>query len=184
MLHVNAPAQLKHVRAAALRSMLWLRWRLGFACCALLMGTACMDGYPTQDALILNPFNMTQTQRLVAMNTIGDGAHSQRSWSYAMLPGCVLRIDVDGELGPRPAFEVALLGSVIEIASDRADDTFSVAVAEPGDRSQAAAAVLQSEDWALASRTQLLLRVLQRGCSDAAGNTISDVAILPGQSAP
>ena len=182
MLHLSPPAQPKRLRYATLRSVPWLRWRLGFACCALLMGTACIDGYPTQDAFILNPFNMTQQQRLVAMNTIGDGAHSQRSWSYALLPGCVLRIDVDGELGPHPAFEVALLGSVIEI--DRADDTFNVAVAEPGDRSQAAAAVLQSEDWALASRTQLLLRVLQRGCSDAAGKTISKIAILPGQSAP
>jgi hypothetical protein len=148
------------------------------------MGAACMDGYPTQDALILNPFNMTQNQRLLAINTLGQGAHPDRSWSYDLLPGCVLRIDVDGEQGLRPAFEVALLGSVIEIGRDRTDNTFNVAVAERGDSGQAAASILESENWALASRTQLLLRVLQRGCSDATGTTISKVANLPVQSAP
>ena len=162
----------------------WRRWRIGFACGALLLGAACMDGYPTEDALILSPFNMTQTQRLVAMNAIGDDAHAKRSWSYKLLPGCLLRIDVDGELGPRPAFEVPLLGSVIEIARDRAGNTFNVAVADPGDSPQAATAVLESQDWALASRTQLLLRVLQRGCTDAAGLTVSNAAVLPWQSKP
>jgi hypothetical protein len=161
-----------------------LRWRLGFACCALLMGAACMDGYPRQDALIVNPFNMTQTQRLQAMNSIGDDAHTQRSWSYALLPGCVLQIDIDGELGPGPASEVALLGSVIQIARDPTDNTFNVAVSGPGDSHSAAASVLESQDWGLASQTQLLLRVLQRGCSDAAGKTGATVAILPGQSPP
>jgi hypothetical protein len=159
-------------------------WRLGFAGCALLMGTACMDGYPTEDAIILSPFNMTQTQRLVAMNTIGDEAHSERSWSYDLLPGCVLLIDVDGELGPRPAFEVALLGSVIEIARDREDNTFNVAVAGQGESTTAVASVLESDNWVLASRAHLLLRVLQRGCTDAVGKTVSQRAIFPHQSAP
>lgn len=168
------------MRAATPLSWSWRGWRFGFACAALLMGAACIDGYPTQDALILNPFNMTQNQRLLAINTLGHDAHPDRSWSYDLLPGCVLRIDVDGEQGERPAFEVALLGSVIEIARDRTDNTFNVAVAERGDSGQAAASVMESEDWALASRTQLLLRVLQRGCSDAAGKTISKIAIVPG----
>lgn len=168
------------MRSAAQRSLPWQCWRLGFACAALLMGVACMEGYPTQDALILNPFNMTQKQRLLAINTLGHDAHPDRSWSYALLPGCVLRIDVDGEQGARPAFEVALLGSVIEIARDRADNTFNVAVVERGDSSQATASVLTSEDWSLVSQTQLLLRVLQRGCSDAAGKTVSKIAIVPG----
>jgi hypothetical protein len=79
---------------------------------------------------------------------------------------------------------VALLGSAIEIARDQADNTFNVAVVDPSDSTQAATAVLESQDWALASRTQLLLRVLQRGCTDAAGLTVSNAAVLPGQSEP
>ena len=172
------------MRLFAQRSWLGRHWRLGFASCALLLGSACIEGYPTDDALILNPFNMTQKQRLVAMNTIGDEAHAQRSWNYALLPGCVLRIDVDGALGPRSAVEVALLGSVIEIARDRADNTFNVAIAEQSGNTQTAASVLESDDWALASRTHLLLRVLQRGCTDAAGMTVSQRAVFPWQSAP
>lgn len=169
---------------AAPRSLPWRRWRWGFACCALLMGTACMEGYPKEDALILNPFNMTQNQRLAAMNAIGDDAHSQRRWNYALLPGCVLRVDIDGELGPRPEFEISLLGSAIKIGRDRTDNTFNVAVAEPGTTSLGASAVLESEDWTLASRTQLLLRVLQRGCFNAVDTSASKVAVLPDKSAP
>ena len=172
------------MRLAAQLSLPGRHWRTGLACCALLMSAACMDGYPTEDALILNPFDMTQPQRLVAMNSIGDEAHAQRSWSYALLPGCVLLIDVDGELGPRPAFEVALLGSVIEIARDREDNTFNVAVAEQGESTPAVASVLESDNWALASRAHLLLRVLQRGCTDAVGKTVSQRAIFSHQSAP
>lgn len=170
------------MKLAALCSVQW--GRMVFACGALLLGAACMDSYPREDELILNPFNMTQHQRLIAMNTIGDKADSQRSWRYELLPGCVLRIDVDGELGPRPVFEVALLGSAIEIARDRGNNTFSVAVADPGDSTQGSESVLESENWALASRTHLLLRVLQRGCSDAAGLTVSQRAVFPWQSAP
>jgi len=172
------------MRLFAQRSWLGRHWRLGFACCALLMGSACIEGYPRADDLILNPFNMTQKQRVVAMNTIGDEAHDQRSWNYALLPGCVLRIDVDGGLGPRSAVEVALLGSVIEIARDREDNTFNVAVAGQGESTTAVASVLESDNWVLASRAHLLLRVLQRGCTDAVGKTVSQRAIFPHQSAP
>ncbi len=169
---------------AAQLSLPGRHWRLGLACCALLIGAACTEGYPREDALILNPFNMTQKQRLAAMNAIGDDANSQRRWRYALLPGCVLRIDVDSALGSRPALEVALLGSVIEVARDREDNTFNVAVAEPGDNTPAAASILESDNWPLASRTHLLLRVLQRGCTDAAGKTVSQRAVFPWQSAP
>ncbi len=158
--------------------------RIIFACCALLMGTACTDGYPTDDAPILNPFKMTQKQRLVAMNKIGDDADLERSWRYELLPGCVLRIDVDGELRPSPAVDIALLGAAIQIARDRVDNTFSVAVAESGNSTQVLAPVLESQSRAMASRTQLLLRVIQRGCSDAAGKTVSPRAVFPWQSAP
>jgi len=179
VLKVSPTIQAKRLPHVVLGSILWPRWRLGFACCALLMGASCTDGYPREDALILNPFNMTQKQLLTAMNTIGDDAHLQRSWTYDILPGCILRIDVDGEQGPRPEFEVALLGSGIDIERDRVDNTFNVAVAEQGGSTQAAAAVLESEDWTLASRTQLLLRVLQRGCADAVLKSASKVAVLP-----
>lgn len=172
------------MRLQAERSLLGRGWRLSFACCALILGTACMEGYPKDDVLILNPFNMTQTERLVAMNLIGDGAQADRRWSYALLPGCVLHIDVDGEQGPRPALKVSLLGSAIEIARDRVDNHFNVAITELGGSELAAEFVLESQDWTLASRTQLLLRVLQRGCSDSSGTTISKIANMPGQAVP
>jgi len=170
------------MKLAALRLLRW--GRLVFACGALLLGAACMDSYPREDEIILNPFNMTQTQRLVAMNKIGEDAHLQRNWNYDLLPGCVLRIDIDADLGSRPVFDVPLSGSVIEVARDRVSNTFNVTVTQHGDSAQASESVLESEDWAMASRTQLLLKVLERGCSDAVGNTVSKLAVFQRQSAP
>lgn len=130
----------------------------------MVAGAACMDGYPRQDAPPSDPIDMTQAQRLMHMNTLGSEAHPERRWSYGLLPGCVLRIDADGPDGPQPPLEIPLLGAVVQVAADKADGTFDVAVA----REQVPAAfVLEGLDWGHAGWMQLLLRVVQKGCADA-----------------
>lgn len=144
------------------------RWRLLLAVGMVAAGAACMDGYPQQDAPALDPFAMTQMQRLAHMNLLGSEAHAERRWSYELLPGCVLRIDVDGKAGPRPSFDIPLLGAAVTLANDRADATFDVNVAPgrvPAD--PATVSVLEAQNWVHASGMQLMLRVLQKGCVDA-----------------
>lgn len=144
------------------------RWRLALAVGMVVVGAACMDGYPQQDAPALDPFTMTQGQRLAHMNVLGGEAHAERRWSYELLPGCVLRIDVDGKAGPRPSFDIPLLGAAVTLANDRADATFDVNVATGlAHRQEAAVSVLEAQNWVHASGMQLLLRVLQKGCVDA-----------------
>lgn len=143
------------------------RWRLGLACGMVLVGAACMDGYPQQDAPLLDPFAMTQRQRLAHMNALGSEAHAERRWSYELLPGCVLRIDVDGKAGPRPSVDIPLLGAAVTLANDRTDATFDVNVALGPARRYDAVSVLEAQTWVHASGMQLLLRVLQKGCVDA-----------------
>ncbi|MBV7539744.1 hypothetical protein [Acidovorax sp. sic0104] len=146
----------------------WARWRLALAVGMVGVGAACMDGYPEQDAPALDPFAMTQGQRLAHMNVLGGEAHAERRWSYVLLPGCVLRIDVDGEAGPRPSFDIPLLGAAVTLANDRADATFDVNVATGrAHTDDAAVSVLEAQNWVHASGMQLLLRVLQKGCVDA-----------------
>lgn len=140
------------------------RGRIAFAAAAMALGAACLDGYPTQDAPLSDPFEMTQTQRLAHMNVLGSQAHPERRWSYGLMPGCVLRIDVDGPNGPRPPLAIPLLGAAVQVAADKADGTFDVDVA----RGLApAASVLEAADWGQAGWMQLLLRVVQKGCADA-----------------
>ena len=51
------------------------QWRLAFAMLAVVVGIACTDGYPTNDAPAIVLLNMTQLQRLAEMNTQGSYSH-------------------------------------------------------------------------------------------------------------
>lgn len=64
------------------------RWRLVFALLALGAGTACMEGYPTQDVAAVDPLYLTQDQRLAQLNALGSDAHPERKWNYAMTRLC------------------------------------------------------------------------------------------------
>ena len=142
------------------------RWRLLFAVLAVTVGAACMEGYPTQDIPAADPLDMTQDQRLKPMNTLGGQAHPDRRWSYDLLPGCILRIDFDGKDGPRPSIDVPLLGAVVRLATDKADDTFDVAARPISPASSSKVTILEAQDWAHAIGMARLLRVVEKGCAE------------------
>lgn len=147
--------------------------RVGAMLATALCVGACIDGYPTESPPILHPFEMTQHQRLAEMNLLGEDAHSERRWTYALRPGCVLRVDFDGSAGPRPPVDIPLLGGQVTLASDKADGTFDVNVVPAGARSAVGmASVLESESWSHASFMSLLLKVVQVGCSTEAGTKV------------
>ncbi|TXJ06940.1 MAG: hypothetical protein E6Q29_10740 [Alicycliphilus sp.] len=125
-----------------------------------------MEGYPTQDIPAADPLDMTQDQRLKQMNTLGGQAHPDRRWSYDLLPGCILRIDFDGKDGPRPSIDVPLLGAVVRLATDKADDTFDVEARPISPASSSKVTILEAQDWAHAIGMARLLRVVEKGCAE------------------
>lgn len=167
---------------AALADVAVRRRRLAMLCgvAATVLGTAaCTDGgYPSTDHPVLDPFSMTQTQRLAAMNQVGGSAHAGYQWSYALLPGCTLRIDLDGDKGPMPSVDIPLMGAVIDISNDRKHRTFGVQLAPTSPTTGLWQPVLQSRDWADVSWMQLLLRVMQKGCDDASPSARTASAAL------
>lgn len=142
-------------------------WKPVFAMLALFLAAACKDGYPTKDVPALDPFAMTQDQRLAQMNAVGQSAHPERQWTYSLMPGCILRVDFDGAEGPRPPFHIPLLGAAVHLGADEADGTFDVDVAAHPGGQPSALSVLEAHDWAQARWMHLLVRVVQRGCLDA-----------------
>ena len=142
------------------------QWRLAFAMLAVTVGAACTDGYPTKDAPAIDPLDMTQHQRLAQMNALGSDAHPDRTWSYDLLPGCVLRIDFDGKAGPRAAMDIPLLGASVKVATDKADDTFDVEVKPINPAAQGEITVLEAQAWAHAIGMSRILRVVEKGCAD------------------
>jgi len=141
------------------------RWRLAFAVMAVTLSVACMDGYPTQDVPSIDPLQMTQEQRLAQMNSLGGSAHPDSRWSYELLPGCVLRIDLDGKAGPIQAIDVPLQGSTVRVATDKIDDTFDVKV-QPASHALGEITVLEAQAWADAVGLSRVLRVMEKGCAD------------------
>lgn len=141
-------------------------WRSGFAILVVAFGAACMEGYPTHDVPAVDLFDMTQEQRLAQMNSLGSEAHATRRWTYDLLPGCVLRIDFDGEAGPRPSFDLPLLGAAVNVATDKADKTFDVEVQPTSTAAPKEVAVLESQEWLHATAMSRILRVVRKGCAD------------------
>jgi hypothetical protein len=143
-------------------------WRLALAGPAALVLAACLDGYPPKEPPIISPYDMSQTQRMVEMNQAG--LQAAQRWSYALLPGCVLRVDVDGPDGPAPSRDIALLGHAVAVSANRERGGFQVELQPRSDPSSDAVSVLESEKWADASWSQLLLRLVQKGCMEAAAS--------------
>lgn len=147
---------------------------------AVLGMAACFDGYPQQQEPLLSPYDMTQAQRLAQMNALGTQA--ERRWTYELRPGCVLRVDVDGPGGAALARDIPLLGQAVALSANRGEGGYQVELqsAEGGEAS--GALVIASDKWTDASWTQLLLRLLQKGCMDRAAAAAHPVQ--PAQPAP
>ncbi len=159
-------------------------WKLLACAAAVVFMAACLDGvqgYPQQQAPIISPYDMTQEQRLAEMNAMGAAGHADHRWTYELRPGCVLRVDLDGPQGPRPSLDIALLGSVVAVTSQRERGSFRVEL-QPGDGLQSARSlVLESTKWADASWTQLLLRLMQKGCKSRLIGPNCPGVITPGE---
>ena len=149
------------------RKTSWQGWRLLFAMLAVFSSAACMDGYPQHEIPAIDPLDMTQDQRLASMNAIGEEVHPERQWSYDLLPGCVLRIDVDGAAGPRPAIDIPLLGASVKVATNKTDETFDVEVKPARPASEGETTVLAAQEWAQAIGMARILRMVEKGCTDA-----------------
>ena len=100
------------------------------------------------------------------MNALGSNAHSDRRWNYDLLPGCVLRIDFDGDSGPRDPVDISLLGATVKVATDKADDTFDVEVKPGGPSVEGEITVLEAQEWDHAIGMSRILRVMEKGCTD------------------
>ncbi len=134
---------------------------------ALALGmAACFDGYPQQQEPMVSPYDMTQAQRLAQMNALG--MQADRRWTYELLPGCVLRVDVDGPQGEAAARDIPLLGQAVALSANRGEGGYQVELQSAAGGQARGALVIASEKWTDASWTQLLLRLLQKGCMDMA----------------
>ena len=138
--------------------------RLMLATCVVLFFAACTDGYPTEDELIISPHELTQSERLQAMNQIGQDAQPEIKWIYRALPGCVLQITVEGVESGKLTFSLRMAGAGVDISSNKADEAFGVQVQPREGDYLEKQPILLSRTWIDAVEMSNLVRSFQLGC--------------------
>lgn len=138
---------------------------LVLASCAVLFLSACLDGYPTEDEVGLTAIEMSQPQRLVAMNELGQEAHPELTWLYRAMPGCRLEWTVHGADAGKKTVHLPLSGIGIDLSFDKVDRIYNVQVRPAEASGLNELTVLQSTHWIDAIEMRLLLRWFQIDCT-------------------
>lgn len=135
------------------------------AASALLL--ACADGYPTEDLATGSPFEMSNPQRLAALNELGRAAQPGWRWSFTLSPDCRLAVQRrEGRASPQHLAPVALTPVLeAEVFSNPATGRFDLVLLASTDPGAARlATVLESRSWTHAVQAELLLQLLVRDC--------------------
>ena len=142
------------------------RLAIGAALCTVLLA-ACSDGYPTEDAPMLDPARMTQAQLLAALNDLGEQSSLGKRWTFALHGNCELAVAVRN--GSKQHRRVPLEGARVD---SRSGDGVSDIRLAPNTGSDAhAVTVLQTRSWSDALSARSLLTHLAKRCDDTAGTT-------------
>jgi len=152
--------------------------RLVLASCAILFFSACVDGYPTEDELPMNPVEMNQVERLEAMNRLGQQAHPNLTWLYRALPGCSLQWTVDGGESGKETFILPMWGAGVDVNFDKADQIYGVQARPANASDLKESTLLLSKKWVDALALSQLVRLFQAGCK------ASSAPVAPGNSDP
>lgn len=136
-------------------------WRAGAAAGIVVFGTAC-DGYPTKDAPVVSPSEMSQAERVEAMNILGQEAQQRGRWSFRLEPGCVLEVSMRRRGEAERSFAIPLQGAAVDARFDKGDDFYAVLF-----RREAASEslpILETPRWTDSVEMTSLVRALQRDC--------------------
>ena len=134
----------------------------------LLLCSGCVDGYPRHHAVDVPPGDMTQAQRIEAMNQLGKESNPDGPWHYNLLPHCTLEVMARRSGKPRLSSKLPVRDAIIAVDFDREDETFEVRVRPQEGLNQLGVSVLDSPRWIDAVVMRSLLDRVRQGCSQRA----------------
>lgn len=142
--------------------------RLCVAVAALLL-CAC-DGYPSEDTLPPNPFDIDNAQRLQALDALGAKAYRGERSRFALDEACTLRVTRGGGPPRGESFEQALRrGMDVGITFDKAAGVYEVhLLSDGGPDARRLGLLLRSTAWMQAAQADLLVQLLIRDCAGGA----------------
>jgi hypothetical protein len=122
----------------------------------------CVESYPTEDVVTVNPYEMTQAQRVEALNLLGARGGNKTRWRCAIDSECVLSVGHRQTGGGWTTTNHRLENASIEIRFDKVEDVHYVELA--GEGAAAPPPVLAGADRLAAQQGSLLLKLLKRDC--------------------
>ena len=112
----------------------------------------------------ITPLEMSKVERMEAMNRLGQESHSELTWLYRAMPGCVLQWTVRGGEGGKETFNLPLLNAGVDISYSKEAQIYGVEVQPQETSNLSAQSVLLSKKWVGAIEMSHLIRLFQGGC--------------------
>lgn len=144
-------------------TLIRLAQRLGIANCAVVLCTACLDGYPGNYTPVLMPAEMTQSQRLQSMNQIGQQVYLDTRWRYKLTDVCELKV-TSGGLFSRESKVISLKQGVVVKSVDPSDKTHDVHIKALNTSANELHPLLETANWSDAVSLFTLATQVQRDC--------------------
>lgn len=158
-------------RARAAGTGVGLGLAIVFGLVVALALSGCTEGYPSEDRVVLSPFEMDNGQRIAELNHVGSDARAVggngRKWRYALGDGCRLEVEQRRKSGPAVKSAITLTRTMdAEVAFDEADKTYDVVLIDHReDPPVRIGTLLKSEGWTHATQAGLLLDLVIRDCA-------------------
>lgn len=132
---------------------------------SLILLVACAEGYPPADSPVLNPTQLTPSERLSAMNRLGAHAHPDQRWVYTLADDCVLEVALDAKGQSRTRFALPLRQGIADTHFDAERRVYEVALSGAFGGARIGAPLLESAKWADAVLMRGLVQAIQQGCA-------------------
>lgn len=141
-----------------------LRPVFAIAMAALLL--AACNGYPSDDTVPPNPFDIGNDERLQALDALGAKAARGERSRFDLGAGCTLRVTRSAGRQRIERFEEVLRpGLHVDISFDKNANLFEVhLLSSSGPDAQRLGLLLRSRTWMQASQADLLVQLLIRDC--------------------
>jgi len=142
------------------------RWGVVLLFALAFLGAACSDGYPTEDVPAISPSEMTRSELLEKMNSLGDQPGLDRRWRYELSPPCQLTVTATtgGIFGSSQSVLAQLENADIKMRFDDTDEKFDVNVVPVSGPSALELSVLEGGGWPVALQMKASLEHLRMHC--------------------
>ncbi|MET3497943.1 hypothetical protein [Variovorax boronicumulans] len=143
-----------------------VRWCVILLCLLAFLGAACSDGYPKEDVPTINPSEMTRSELLEKMNSLGDQPGLDRRWRYEVSESCQLTITVTAGsvFGSSDVVVVSLENADIKMHFDDTDEKFDIRVLQTEDPAALEVSAMEGGGWAIALQMKAALENLRMHC--------------------